>query len=238
MSSILGDAIKNARESKGLSQDALASTLGISTKTLYRYEKGDKEPTIGTLRAIAKACNIDIITLIRENNNTPNTNNCNKVNEHTEKYGYLEKNLKNKTKITTNEKLYTVDKISLKASAGYGKENYEIETVEKVSLPKILFKTPKKEDDLKIIEVEGDSMEPTIKDGSFVLIDTSKSDPIDGIYAILIDSEILIKRLQFNLNGSIKIISDNSRYESMCYNPKENTDIFFRIIGKKLFTIQ
>ncbi|CUU82009.1 hypothetical protein FFA43_01220 [Campylobacter hyointestinalis subsp. hyointestinalis] len=133
--------------------------------------------------------------------------------------------------------VYEVDVIDLKASAGFGIIPFEIKVIGKYILDKIFFKTPPDIDNVKMIQVEGDSMEPTIQDGAFVVIDESKNDAIDGIYAILIDDKVFVKRLQFNLDGTITIISDNGKYQDKIYNPKENQS-YFKVLGKKMLTIQ
>lgn len=132
---------------------------------------------------------------------------------------------------------YSIDVLDLKASAGSGVMPYEAQVIDKYILDKSFFKTAPQANKLKIIQVEGDSMEPTILDGAFIIIDETKTEFIDGIYACLIDDNIFIKRLQFDLDGSIKIISDNQKYEPKFYNPK-NTQIFFKILGRKILTIQ
>lgn len=80
-------------------------------------------------------------------------------------------------------------------------------------------------------------MFPTLNDGDFVVIDEAKSHGVDGIYAINLHNQILIKRLKFKLDGTIQIISDNKEYEMEIYNPKE-TQIPLHIIGLKTLTIQ
>lgn len=129
------------------------------------------------------------------------------------------------------------DSYSLKASAGTGVIPYEIEVIDKYILDKSLFKTEPHTNNLKIIQVEGDSMEPTIEDGACIIIDETKTERIDGIYACLIDDSVFIKRLQFDLNGTIKIIYDNQKYEPKYHDPK-NTQIFFKILDRKILTIQ
>lgn len=142
----------------------------------------------------------------------------------------------NNSNICANNSCYNIDILSLKASAGSGIQNFEIETIGSIQLPKTLFKTPQNQDHLKLIEVQGDSMEPTIKDGTYLIINTNQSNLIDGgIYAIILDDQILIKRLQKTPNG-IKIISDNPKYTPIEYNPKE-TNINFKILGKKILQI-
>ena len=131
-----------------------------------------------------------------------------------------------------------IDKLSLKASTGTGIENFEVEVEDKIKLSSSIFRTHPNPKHLKVIEVIGDSMEPTLQEGDLIVIDTSYSHTVDGIYAINIQDEVFIKRLQFKLDGTIKIISDNPKYETMTYNPKESKDINFNVIGRKVLLIQ
>jgi phage repressor protein C with HTH and peptisase S24 domain len=65
-------------------------------------------------------------------------------------------------------------------------------------------------------------MEPTLRDGDYVLIDENINFGTNGIYAIQYGGQILIKRLQFKMDGTILIISDNDKYDKEVFNPKEN----------------
>lgn len=63
---------------------------------------------------------------------------------------------------------------------------------------------------LVMIEVDGDSMWPTICDGDSILVDTSQTAVIDDeIYVFRVDHDLRVKRLRKNLNGTITITSDN-----------------------------
>jgi phage repressor protein C with HTH and peptisase S24 domain len=71
---------------------------------------------------------------------------------------------------------------------------------------------------MSLIRVSGDSMEPTLYSGDIVLVDHNRNyiDPQGGIYAIAMDDVIMIKRLQviYPLK-KIRIISDNPKYEPL-----------------------
>ncbi|HBE45708.1 MAG TPA: hypothetical protein DDW17_09800 [Deltaproteobacteria bacterium] len=69
---------------------------------------------------------------------------------------------------------------------------------------------------MSMIKVRGDSMAPTLLDGDVVLVNHAEKDIFDGsIYAIVIDDEILIKRIHKDYKASLlKIKSDNSEYET------------------------
>lgn len=69
-------------------------------------------------------------------------------------------------------------------------------------------------DRLAIITAHGDSMEPTFMDGSILLVDTAITNlKLDAIYVLARDSELFIKRVQRNIDGSFIIKSDNPQYE-------------------------
>ncbi len=215
---MIGNRIKEARTKKGLSQEALAEKIGISKRTLINYEKNEQEPTVTTIINIAKFCTTDELWLLTgKNENIENINN----ELHP---------LKNNTS-------YEIEVLNVKASAGAGIENHIVEVIDTIILDKNLFKTPINPNKIKLIQVSGDSMFPTLNDGDFVVIDEAKSHGVDGIYAINLHNQILIKRLKFKLDGTIQIISDNKDYEMEIYNPKE-TQIPLHIIGLKTLTIQ
>ena len=68
--------------------------------------------------------------------------------------------------------------------------------------------------DLVIIRIRGDSMTPTIRSGSMVMVDTRQDRfKDDGIYVLLIDGHLVAKRLQLDIQGNgIHIRSDNPAY--------------------------
>lgn len=63
---------------------------------------------------------------------------------------------------------------------------------------------------LKLANVKGDSMEPTLSHGDQVLVDTSCNRFVDdAIYAILQGDYLRFKRIKLKLDGSIIVKSDN-----------------------------
>lgn len=65
---------------------------------------------------------------------------------------------------------------------------------------------------LSVIEVEGDSMEPTLRDGDEILVDRTPRPLRAGIHVIRLDDVLLVKRLEPGPGGSVRIISDNPAY--------------------------
>ena len=58
----LGESIKQARENLSMSQKTLAGLLGVQTQTVWRWEKGEREPNWETIQKIAKLLNAPQLT--------------------------------------------------------------------------------------------------------------------------------------------------------------------------------
>lgn len=83
---------------------------------------------------------------------------------------------------------------------------------------------------------KGDSMEPTIQDNAPVVIDTSsKGKRIQSgkVYAIVIDGEALLKRLDKLPGGVIRVRSDNTAPQ---YQPYEVPESALEIVGRAVWT--
>lgn len=86
---------------------------------------------------------------------------------------------------------------------------------------------------LAIINVDGDSMEPTMGSGDLLLVDTTKpAYQGDGVYVFSYGENLYVKRLQF-AGDVLLVISDNPRYKEWVIT-KEN-EHKFKIHGKVEF---
>lgn len=59
----LGNAIRQLREKKGLTQEAVAHDAGITTATLGVIERGLSNPTWATLKGIARALGVSMVEI-------------------------------------------------------------------------------------------------------------------------------------------------------------------------------
>jgi len=81
-----------------------------------------------------------------------------------------------------------------------------------------------------LIDIYGNSMEPELKHGDTVMVDTSKRDILAGsISAVGIDDTIMVKRIEKH-PGKLVLRSDNKDYEPIFLSGDEMDS--FRIIGK------
>lgn len=66
----------------------------------------------------------------------------------------------------------------------------------------------------EIITMQGDSMEPTIRNNSFCLVDLRQNElSCDGIYLFRTIGGTFVKRVQRELDGGFTFISDNPKYQ-------------------------
>jgi len=61
----LGAAVKQLREQRGATQEALAYEAGITTGTLSQLERGISNPSWGTLKAVAGALGVSMVELAK-----------------------------------------------------------------------------------------------------------------------------------------------------------------------------
>lgn len=90
------------------------------------------------------------------------------------------------------------------------------------------------EQTMRIFEVAGDSMSPTLIDGDFIMINTADKDVRSGyIYLLRMEDELMVKRLE-NRPGSLLLLrSDNPDYEDIAISKNEecfNVEVFGRMV--------
>lgn len=68
-------------------------------------------------------------------------------------------------------------------------------------------------DQCSIIAASGDSMQPSIPDGSLLVVDHSQQEVRNGhIMVVNVGEDLLVKRIRRRLDGLIELISDNPAY--------------------------
>ncbi len=122
---------------------------------------------------------------------------------------------------------------NLKASAGGGAdvfdEDYEYMEVDTKMLEEIIgMPIPKHID---AIRVTGESMEPTLEDGSIVFVDRDSTDSSrDGIFVVSTTNGLFIKRVRERVDGMVELISDNRLYTPEILGADE-VSIVGRVVG-------
>ncbi len=128
---------------------------------------------------------------------------------------------------------------SVRASAGGGAvgfgEDYETVAIDKL-LVKSFYKNISNEElerkKLEAINVDGESMEPTLKNGSIVFVDRDQNEiSKDGIFVVSTPGGLFIKRLNRKVDGTIELISDNQLYSPEVMSYQEVT-VIGKVVGE------
>jgi len=92
--------------------------------------------------------------------------------------------------------------------------------------------------DVFLMLVDGDSMYPTLKSESMIMVDRHLNSMSDGIYVLRHENSLLVKRLQMLPGGIIKVKSDNNMYEPWEINKSQLDGIDLELIGRVVWTGQ
>ncbi|MGW7889948.1 helix-turn-helix domain-containing protein [Staphylococcus xylosus] len=234
LAKFIGNKIRLYRNSMNLTQDQLGKKLDTKKATISNYETGYRTPQQDDLFEIAKALNISIDDLFperqKESNNIatiynqltpPRKNVVLDLAEH-----QLEEQQNDNVTSINNYK----NKISVKCihagAAGVIGENLYDDLIEE----EIYFyedEVPKDTD--FCVLANGDSMEPMIKNGSYVFIKKQEKVKDGTIALVLLDGSCFIKRVDI-FDDYIKLISLNPKYEDITVSSFND----MRIIGKVL----
>ncbi len=131
------------------------------------------------------------------------------------------------------EKFFQVRYFSeLRASAGGGAEVFD-ENYETISIDEKIMHNMvgMGNTELEAIHVDGESMEPTLQDGSIVFLDRTQTDiNKNGIFIVSTTGGLFIKRIQRRPDGMIDLISDNSMYPPQAV-PADEVIIVGKVVG-------
>jgi hypothetical protein len=89
------------------------------------------------------------------------------------------------------------------------------------------------DDKIHFLKWIGDSMQPTIKQGDWVCIDTSQRTPAHGIFAVRVGGVPCLYRLQPRTGKIVLMINDNPVYRHPPWQvPPQDLDIIGRVVGR------
>lgn len=131
----------------------------------------------------------------------------------------------------TNNGIYRVDVLDVKASAGPGSliTNDFIETIRAIEYTteqaRSLFGN-RPSHNIKVITVSGDSMDTTISPGDEIFVDISVTHfDSDGVYVFVFGKTLHVKRLQMQ-RDRLAVISDNPIYEKWYVEPGDEDQFY------------
>lgn len=207
---VVSDRIKGLIEASGLSIRELARRIDVSNVSLSQWASGKYKPSDEGLEALCSYFSVPPAYILYGDGNAP---------------GAQTLQLSNDT--------VAVPLLDVSASCGFG-EDFANSVFALIRFVRVSYEFIRRYcssanvRSLQLVTVSGDSMVPTLSDGDAVLVDVSQKEPTsDGIYAVLMNNRIFVKRLQ-NLPDGINLISDNPVYPPICIREPDTLHIVGR----------
>lgn len=206
---------EEARERAGLSVASLSKRLGVSPQSVYLWQQGSV-PKAARLRELADLLGVSLQWLV---------------------YGNEEPH----SVMDYQNGVVVVPQLNIEPSAGFGGfVDSESDSVVKMiglstewlnqTLPGVNRQS------LVVHSVSGDSMQPTLKDHDFVLLDTSVEQATrDGLYIVGFDGLLFAKRIQVLPGRKLSLISDNDAYKPITIDLTDES-FSFRVIGRIVYS--
>ncbi|HCW8340815.1 TPA: LexA family transcriptional regulator [Staphylococcus aureus] len=240
----IGEGLKKLRKNKNMTMEQLATDLNNKYPDLMKLTKGKiskwenekEEPRLSTAKILAEYFNVKINDLYSESNTTYKDDNditsiYNKLTPPRQEnvLNYANEQLEEQNKVTSIDGYKESKLVSYIAcgatGAGIGEELYD-----DILHEEAFFKedeTPSNAD--FCILVNGDSMEPMLKQGTYAFI--KKEDSIkDGTIALVVlDGVSLIKRVDI-CEDYINLVSLNPKYDDIKVASFSNIKVMGKVV--------
>ena len=194
------ERFEQALEDNKITASELSRTIGVASSVIYAWKMRDSIPRADIAVKVAEELNTTVEYLVTGTGNN---------------------------QISKSDNTFLVPILNQELSAGHGDLLPEEDVIEGLlSLPIWLRK--KYGNNLGALHVHGDSMQPTLNEGDMVVCDSLGWDKSDGIFAIRLNGNGYVKRLQV-VSGKVLIKSDNPNYETITEPLDSNA---MNVIGK------
>lgn len=213
---IIGKRLRETRESLELTRKEVTDLVSIGTTTLQQWETGAREASLEIIEELAKLYKTTPQYIIfGDDNYTPKI-------DPSESCEYI-----------------YIPFYDIQASAGLGLfTDGAVEPSKHLAFRHNWANARGLQaDKLVALLTKGDSMQPTIKNGAVIIVDTTDNNPADGnLYVVRIADELYVKRIQKIPHG-IRLISDNkAMYAPLDINYNDYTDDQLQICGRIIHT--
>ncbi len=219
----LGDRIKELAADKSMTLKDFCDHIDVSKRTIQNYIGGISTPNGEFLIDLSARIGVSPTWLLLGNGNK-----------------YLDEKPEGRQNWhhpQAQQDFISIQRFDVAASAGHGAlTETEIGTGHYAFNRTWLERRGLKPDNLAVIAVRGDSMEPELYDQDLILLDRSQTRPRDGdMYVVRYSGDLFVKRIQVVPGNKVELRSTNRLYGPIMVTlPKGETtnDLDLTFIGK------
>jgi len=201
--STIGDRVREARENKELDQATLADKIGVVTRTLQRWEKGDQIPDGISITKIAKATNVQPTWLLTGEGEMYPTSPARPENVYP-----LPMANRKRTRLVELPLISAVPagKVATMFHPDYVEDSVAVDDV--------------KDPQAFALRVKGNSMAPRIEDGDIIVVSPKLEGKSGDICVVRVNDEDTVKRVKID-SEYIQLIPLNPEYEPMVVRKRD-----------------
>ena len=204
----VGTRIKRAREALGLTQVVLAKSVGVSQQAVMELESGRAKGTKHTAK-FARALGQDAVWIEMGEG---------RMREPGKAARAAQKAADAPRVPVPPDDYERIPVFDIRAAGKGGAIAHDAAPIAytKFSLDWLRTMTRSHVSKLAVLQVAGDSMEPTLCNGDRVLIDTAQANlRREGVYVIGVEDTLMVKRVTMHPKSKrVSLRSDNPRYET------------------------
>lgn len=206
------DRIRQIMMDKSLNIPALSVALDISKRTVESYLQGGRAPGPEFLAAMTTQLGVSASWILTGEGAPYREGH---TNVEASPPGFI-----------------PIPRYAVEASAGHGAMVQDEEGSGYYAFNrKFLERRGLKPDNLAVISVKGDSMEPELYDGDLILLDRAQTTPRDSrIYAVRYNADLFVKRVMELPGNRIQLLSTNPHYPPITVDAPDLDGI--QIIGR------
>jgi len=215
----VGQRIRELRKAKKMTINQLASLTEWDVGNISRLERGMQGYSEASLKKIAEALEVPLAELFSFQD-TVDTYSINSLSSE------------------RRRDVYRVDVMDVSASAGNGNSTRDfievISSIEYVTEEARNLFGHRPANQVKLINVRGDSMQGTIEPGDLIFVDVGVNHfDGDGIYVFDFSGDLFVKRLQ-KIKTQLHVLSDNPLYREWQITDEEMD--MLHVCGKVLLS--
>ena len=193
-------------DKKKMTQSDLAERMGVNKNTISQYKTGSRTPPLDTLELLVDKLGVSFAEFFSR-------------------------------KDGSEPDIVFIERVKAKPRAGTGGMETDFGYGGLYSFhSSFIVRKSGTEKSMKIFEVAGDSMFPTLVDGDLIMVNTAECDVRTGrVYLLRIGEELMVKRLETRPGGVLLLRSDNPDYEDIPVNRHdESADV--EILGRMVWS--
>ena len=201
-----GESLRFWLVRRGMSQHVLALKVGVAPNTISQIATGQRNPSLDLLEKITGALDLSL----------PEFFAC--------KDGSL-------------PEIVFVERVKARPRGGGGGLETDAECSGLYSFhSSFIARKRGSAEDMKIFEVAGDSMSPTLNDGDLIMVNLRETDVRGGyVYLLRMGDELMVKRLENRPGNRLLIRSDNPAYEAILIS-KDSAGGEVQIYGRMVWS--